>query len=359
MLFDCVFFVAGLPLNRRLHADDLFMAEFSPDIRGLLVNALTGSNASDAAVHVEFFRRAEKTDIVAVGMRLPADDAKAAMALGRHRLDAFIDAWALTVPRLPKVSQLVVVCPEGKPDGWLQSFSPTFWVEMTDPDNTKGAGQWSDRNDRMFGAILPLFDVATSEHAASSTALAQQLAFSAKMYRHGGESQVFAIEFLCKFAALEGLVCGGERQLKRQKLTQRLPALFRGDAAVNADLNKLWDWRNAAVHQSQGFHSEFATEGKPVQVHVVTLERLFAGTVVFAASMLGKAATVSELWSRVTEYTLPPFAAMSRPSGAMRFPGTNWHAGTGLTLRGARSLFEQCLHSANATVTVHGAPDAG
>jgi hypothetical protein len=346
MTFDLVFFVKNLPTRCHFHGDNFFMAVYSADALTKLTDALQSSKEPGVPSWAPFFLNAPPDGICAVGIRNDRETVGDALALARHNLDALIDGLSLVVDTLPEVSPLVVVCAEGRDDGWLQTFSPTAWIQMMDAKGKDGADEWAKRNASVFDTVFPFFDVVTGEHAASKTALARQLSHSLKMYRHGAATQVFALEYIAKFSALEGLVCGGTKSGKGKMLRERIPLLFRTDSTVDAALiDKLWEFRNASVHESQGFYSEFSSETKPVQVHIDKIERLFAGVVIFAVVHLGVAADVAHLWNHVTKYSLPEFARSHRPPSNMRVPGEKMHGGVGLQLKGARALFEWCLQA--------------
>ena len=77
-----------------------------------------------------------------------------------------------------------------------------------------------------------------------------------KMYRAGAQTEDFGLEFICKWSALEGLVCGGELRNKGQLLRDRLSALLPSPPGETEMLVKeLWKFRSQAVHEALAFKS--------------------------------------------------------------------------------------------------------
>ena len=108
-----------------------------------------------------------------------------------------------------------------------------------------------------------------------------------RMFRHGKQSGSWGVEFICKFCALEGLVCGDERFHKQEELKKRLVALFRDSSSeFTGQIAKLWSYRNGAVHTARAFDSGRLKEGAPLGVQIENIEYLFVGALVFAIEQL-------------------------------------------------------------------------
>jgi hypothetical protein len=164
------------------------------------------------------------------------------------------------------------------------------------------------------------------------------------MYRHGVSATSFAVEYICKFSALEGLVC--EKQDKKAALLRnRLPQLFRRDPLVTADkIQKLWNDRNAAIHESAGFYSAHAAGSRPVQAFMNEIDYLFRGTVAFVIDGLKKRRNLPELWATVQSFELPPWALV-RPTAELLPHATLMDSGVAAPW--ARKLFDEQLKLAH------------
>ena len=133
------------------------------------------------------------------------------------------------------------------------------------------------------------------------------------------------MEYLCKFSALEGLVCGPARNKKERLLTTRLKALFAPSARnVPADVAALWDMRCEASHQAKAFHDDSVPDSKPIQLSIVTLEYYLTGVLVFTLDHVGQVTSIDELWSMQQKYKLPDYALLERPQDMPKIPILNF-----------------------------------
>jgi hypothetical protein len=146
-----------------------------------------------------------------------------------------------------------------------------------------------------------------------------------KMYRHGAATGRYGLEFICKWSGLEGLVCGGERNRKREMLLQRVPALFPAErSAIETTVKELWILRNEAVHEARAFYREHLDEGQVRALEIDNVEHLFLAAVAFTLDYLDRADSVKTLWSFAAGYQLPVFVTQKRPSDIPRFAVTNY-----------------------------------
>ncbi len=248
-----------------------------------------------------FFRKPDPAEFTVIGFRIEAEAEKDALELAKHHLGGFIDGLAVILERgLPEVSPLVQIRPTGQADVRLFLTGEPTWAYLRSEDPAS-ADSWRERCEKVFQALFPFFDIASGLHEQRDTSLCRQLLYSMKMYRHGAATGTYGLEFICKWSALEGLVCGGERDGKRMLLLNRVPALFRTDRAVIEEkVKELWTLRNEAVHEARAFHTDHLHESSVLAIEIEEVERLFLAVVVFALDHLDKADSVKALW---------PFAA--------------------------------------------------
>jgi hypothetical protein len=211
---------------------------------------------------------------------------------------------------------LVQIRREQQPETHLIETRGDDWAYFNPKDESSNA-RWKKQQTDLLKSLFPFFDIAMSLHAQCQTALSRQLLYSMKMFRHGAMTRIFGLEYLCKWSALEGLVCAGE-QGKRRLLLQRLPLLFpsKGPEFVEA-LQKLWTVRNEAIHEAKAFDSDHLHEAPLLGPHIETVEFLFKNVVVFALSQISQAGTVEDLWKTVDSYK-PPFDIQERPADMPR-----------------------------------------
>jgi hypothetical protein len=150
----------------------------------------------------------------------------------------------------------------------------------------------------ILGHLLPAFDVAAASDLNANNEIAQQLWVSTKMYRHGRTARDNQMQFLSKFTALEGLVCGSRTGGHGHLLKKHLPALFKARLS-EARVDKLWKLRCRASHQGTGSWHDFAAAIPDVDI-------LTVGCTIFATDHLGTLKRIDELWKRAHVYQLPP-----------------------------------------------------
>lgn len=138
------------------------------------------------------------------------------------------------------------------------------------------------------------------------------------------------MEFICKWSALEGLVCGGTRSGKRRLLLERLAALFRDEKQqVETEVNDLWITRNDAVHEAKAFRSTQLAESSPLAGPIESTDRLFLAVVAFALAHIEAVDSITDLWARVRTYSLPDPVKERRPKQMPRFMVTACRMRTG------------------------------
>jgi len=333
---DVIHFIKGFPPQLGIFDANVFSASIDQS----QFEGLAAETAS--MMGGEFFSTARS--ITCLGIRTESDSIRDAVGFTRYYADALIDGLSLGLSRpLPTVSTLCVVHDSAEPTPRWLGFSPELWIrfgtEKSDPNAPP-----SLHAQQLLAAAAPVLDIVSKSFPQHDTEVARQLAQSFKMFRHGVSATSFAVEYICKFSALEGLICA-KQDGKAALLRNRLPQLFRKDPLVNANkIQKLWNDRNAAIHESAGFYSAHAAGSRPVQAYMNEIDYLFRGTVAFVIDGLRKHSNLPDLWATVHSFELPPWALV-RPTSQL-LP----HAmvmDSGVAAPWARKLFDEQLESAH------------
>lgn len=256
-----------------------------------------------------------------VGIQLSADTRLNAIAEARHRVEGFVDAAALTIETgvTPTICDIVYVGLTGDSKLMLSRYNADTWIHLVHGGN-EGNDAWKDRSDRLRARLVSFFQLATDAHPKSVTDLGLQLRHSLRLFRHGVQTGCYGVEFICKFCALEGLVCGDIRNDKKRHLVQRLTALLPSEAAaVRTKVEELWKYRSEAVHTARAFDAGPLDHGAPLGVNLEDLNRLFVAVVVFALDQVPTVDSVPDLWASIGNYSLPGYASAKRPEGMTQY----------------------------------------
>lgn len=287
-----------------------------------------------------------------VGIQLSAETRLNAVAEARHRVEGFVDAAALTIETAvtPTICDIIFVGLTGDPKLMLSRYHGDSWIHMVHGGN-EGNEFWKDRSDRLRARLVSFYQLATDGHSKSVSDLGMQLRHSLRLFRHGVQTGCYGVEFICKFCALEGLVCGDIRHDKKRHLVQRLKALLPSEAAsVGAKVEELWKYRSEAVHTARAFDSGPLDHGASLGVNLENLNRIFVAVVVFALDQIPNVDTVSDLWVRIGSYSLPPYAFAKRPDGMTQYALKNAEFELKIGSPTLGSLFESTLKTMRARV---------
>lgn len=297
--FDVIHFIRGFPSTLNICDENCFTAFIDSSQFPFISNETAGLPGAD-------FEKLRSLAIL--GVRLESDSARDAVSFTRHYAEAVIDGLSLGLERpLPVVSAIAVVHDHAKADPTWISFSPVSWVHFSATPPTLNAAP-TERAQVLLQAAAPLLDIVSKVFPQHDSEVARRLAHSLKMYRHGATANSFAVEFICKFAALEALVTSEHSNIGEQ-LRTRLPTLFRKDGKVTAgSVEDIWLARNVAVHASAGFYSKHLAGSKPVHQHTKEVEFLYLGAVAFFAAHLKTHTRLTELWKEVVKFELPGWA---------------------------------------------------
>ncbi|HZR18703.1 MAG TPA: hypothetical protein VFE51_15530 [Verrucomicrobiae bacterium] len=316
---DIVFFVRGIPKDRLVQNPGVFF--MAPIVQPLHSQIYEG--AANIPILQKFFGKT--IGVVAVDFRNDFEDERTAVYQAWRRLLGICDGLNLIVDAFqPDVCQVIKLREANAPGAKLMRYVAETWIHFH-RDGSDSPKKWTASRDALFNRLCTFFDLVASGSPKYKTELGYQIAISAKMFRCGSESKSFGVEFLCKFSALEGLVCGPIQSEKHKILKERLGLLFHGSgSAVAADISRLWMLRCEASHQAKAFYDEDMPDSKVPQCEIVALERFFTGVLVFALDHLEDVQKISSLWSRVGSYTLPEYARMERPADMQKLAMLNF-----------------------------------
>lgn len=226
------------------------------------------------------------------------------------------------------------------PDSQIVRAAAPQWIFMQS-NKEEATSLWKDRNAKLFDSINPFLDIASGAHPRGDTPLCRQLLYSMKMFRWGKTVGDFGLEFVCKWSALEGLVCGGESSGKKQLLTSRIPLLFpNAISTTQSAVERLWKFRHEAVHEARAFHSDNLHDSPPFAVEMDEVELFFRAVFVFALSFVDTAATVKDLCSNTIGFSTPPEVLQKRPHELARFPASNILLKSDLSIKGSGTMFD-------------------
>jgi hypothetical protein len=336
MKWDIAFILRGYPQDYRFFDQHYFMADVTEEhIASLL------KHTSHLPEVVWYFADRRNNKFTAIGFRIDGDEWGEALKQAIEQIEGFIDGLAILLDRgLPKICPLVHVRKVGDADAILVQLGEPGWAykQPNDPDIESA---WRKRCSRVFDAMNPFFDIVADLHPRRNTALSRQLLYSMKMYRHGASTGVYGLEFICKWSAFEGLVCGGERPKKRLIL-DRMSALFASHSEKLPDLENLWDLRNEAVHEARAFHSDHLHEAKPLAIELHDVENLFFAVVIFAVH-IDRVDSIASLWSYALGYGLPDFAVEKRPAQMPRYAMMHVRFNTNLIGKGIGRMFDDAF----------------
>lgn len=288
-----------------------------------------------------------------VGVQLSSDTRLNAIAEARHRVEGFIDGAALTIETgvIPTICEIVYVGLSGNPELTLTRYRSDSWIHLAHGGN-EGNAFWQQRNDRLRGRLVSFFRLATDGHPKSLSDIGLQLRHSLRLFRYAVQTGNFGVEFICKFCALEGLVCGDIRSGKKRLLAHRLSALFPNESAeIGTKIDRLWKYRNEAVHTARTFDAGPLDHGASLGVNLEDLNRLFVGVIVFALDQIPAVDTIHDLWTKVEAYSLPSYASAKRPEGMTQYLLKNAEFELKIHSPTLGTIFESTLKTARERAT--------
>ena len=334
---DFLFLISGSPEGRLLKGKHSFMATLpNKEVENLK------EWAKQLPTLQTFLQQPRHSPLVYVGVRNDEQDELTGLAKAWRVLSGIIDGLCLlTEDGVPEVCELVQIREGDSADLLLKFYTEGGWARLhaANPDSQK---KWEERMTKLTDHLLWFFEVVVSEDSRYRNDLGNQIQYSTKMFRHGAASKVFGIEYLSKFSAMEGLVCGSAKKNKEALLKDRLGLLFRRSCRdIKNELDLLWDLRCVASHQANAFYLEDIPESAILDPKIGLVEYLFTGSLVFALDKVRSVSTVEGLWAHVGAYDLPDYALLERPADMTRFPVQRALKNTNLILQGAAVVLDQ------------------
>jgi hypothetical protein len=307
---DFMFLASGLPLDQLIKGRHFFAAPIEDDVRERLLKT---EPRAPGLKH--FIEALGKAPLFAICVRNHIEDENEATQTAWRTVAGIIDGYSLLVDaNPPKVCPYLLLRVGDSPDAGIRSYTPEgTWASFT-PRSPESQKHWDHVREKFSQRLLKLFETVGADSPERRSPLCHQLFYSARLFRHGAESDTFGIHFLLKFSALEGLVCGPGTKNKEKLLTERLGNLFRATGLpAGNQVKHLWQLRCTASHQAKAFELEEDPDAVNHSPHINLLDRLFRGVLVFALDGLDHAQTVDDLWSGVGSYSPPDFAVAERP----------------------------------------------
>lgn len=311
------FFVKGIPPSYRVHSPNkLRMARIGEPALVGLKQLREMHPAFD-----DFLSNVRETDLVVVVVRVLAFSESDAAGTAWRLLGHVRDGLAFVLESPARVAPVIITCPDGHPDAKVHRFVPTSWISLN-PKDAETAQAWDDRCRQLLTSMLKFYDSSLANRWCKHSALTMQIINSARLYRLGSECESYGLEFLCKFAAMEGLVAGSARRNKRSKLLDRIPSLgFAVRWNVKGTVANLWRMRNRTVHEARIEYFPKWNRSYPLQLLIPRLEFLAVGVFVFACKNAKRAKTVSALWNLGGTRKLPAWTSRERPKVMRRLAG--------------------------------------
>jgi len=316
--WDVVLFLRGYPAEFRFAAPHYFMCGVG-ETKLKEIAHFARPQFPEAA---DFFDPTQHERFSAFGFRGEADSQNAAVLFAQDCLAGIIDGLSVLLGHEQPVHAPLAILREGEDsDTQLGMLFGTQWTYIRTTDQ-EAEDRWANHRPELFKQLWPFFDVVAGLHTRSDTALARQLTHSMKMYRQGASAVMEGVEFICKWTALEGLVCAGVQWRKFEALKKRLPSLFpTRQQEIETMVTNLWKARNEAVHEARAFRAPHVTSSHPLVGPIANVDELFLGVAMFAIAQLHNVDSVEALWDTASTFVLPDFATHLRP-GRFRIQGT-------------------------------------
>ena len=287
-----------------------------------------------------FLENAHKHYILICSIRASANTAHEAIFKAHGRFETYLDSLAVAGFCIPAISAVIVVRQGNEPTAEVMEFHRDKWLQAS-PATTVEHESWTARSEEIMQHLLPVISQLIEKSPDDHNELAWRALHSAKLFRRGVESSHFGMEFLCKFAALENLVIGGEFLNKGERIRDRLSALVE-DVLPDAkkSISELWKRRHPLVHEARLEFIDEDPEAFPVHIHMETLNWLFQVTFVFLSDHFGSVTSLDELWKCAAKYRVPDKICNTRPKEIARFPATTWSEKCGIVWNGAGKLID-------------------
>jgi hypothetical protein len=332
MTRDILFLVQRLPQKYCFSGQNVFTSPADEAFTNKL------SKLSEAIPDLKPFFANDSAGLVVIGFRNDADGEREAVRQAWERLSCMLDAISFLIEgHQPRVCSTAIIHEADNPDASIKEYMPIGWASWGAPQE-KVLKHAEERNALFADYVLAFFSFVAFVDDTQATDLVRQLAYSAKMTRQGINSASSGIEYLCKFSALEGLVCGPETKNKGSILSGRLGCLFQASMPqVAKDVDRLWKQRCVASHQA-------AAHDLKLLADLPLVDLLFRGCFVFALDHVNTVTSVPELWKKLGgSYQLPKLLTQDRPVGMVRVPFMDGVLDHKLHFQNIGHLIDQCF----------------
>ncbi len=332
--WDVLFFVHGIPKEAVLSADNLRTATITEKTWPLIEKLI------ELVPQAKPFFDTRLTNKSICAFKTEAKTSHNALKQAHEKLGYYLDALGASGFPVPVLSDVAQLRRDDDKDADIYLFYRDRWLQMNS-EKKDGLDKWRTRSGAILDHLLPLLSQLIEGDWDQRDELVKRALYSTRLFRKGIESKAFGMEFLCKFAALENLVVGGERSRKGEKLVRRLEELV-GIAMVDAGtvIKKMWDLRHAIVHEARIEFMGGDLDAYPVHIHMEELNWLFQVASVFHADHFGVVTSMKDLWDRAKAYPIPAHIAEMRPSEIGLFPASSWAENRHVVWHGAGLLID-------------------
>lgn len=285
MLRYFVFFADKLPAELHIHSSDATLTALDKSTRDFLQQCprlpVQMKTALNGAPHLS-----------ACFVRNSVSEEDESLEQAHAQVAALLDTYALIAFETPKLLPVVIICDDGSHHAKVGLF------EIEGPGNVfigEAAAKFQKRSAFLLQRLLPAFDLIESN--AAENELAERLRVFARMFHLGRIAHQRQVQFLCKFTAVESLVCGSQERGRGPKLRERLPSLFKG-RLTSERVKELWELRCGASHEGSGEWTSFVNA-------LADIDYLALGCAIFAVDHLGLITSLDDLWKKASKYHLP------------------------------------------------------
>lgn len=317
---DVLFLVSGIPDFLRIGDLSYFvyrLAERELEQIGGLVDRFPDLSP--------FMKAGEQDMLSCIGCRGDWEDDDAAVRGATEMAQRLLDGYStFDLLHQPELAEVCFLRKECSDDLWIWTHRTNRWLwgHPTGEDVTQ---LLRDTNRSLSDRLLPFFETLLPEDEQEPTEIINQLRCSCRMFRLGSESHSFGLEFLAKFSALEGLLCGPAKANKRRIMATRASDLFhpsRPEAEV--EINDLWQYRCVASHRAFVFYDEDIPGTRPLQLEMEKLEKLYLGALAFVIENREFTGSYDRLWQGARDFVIPAEFTRIRPAGVGKFAADSW-----------------------------------
>lgn len=338
MKFDIAFFVKGIPHNFLVWRRTSSLASIDQKAITML-----STHEKDSREIADFLRFNPSSSPVLAVFRIGAEDESKAIELAHAKMEALMDGYNLLAEETLKLCPIVAIRYGDSNDAIGKVYRNAAWASFhsKDPQSTM---KWNCRKELMASKLMDYFAFATRSSVGDESEAEKQLRYSLQMFRFGTLASVRAVEFLCKFSALEGLVCGSHTSDKEKKLVERLTNLYDDESLLSrGNLTKTWIARCSASHQARPASGDDEDLNRAFLEEIIMVDRLFENVVYFILDQAPSYCDLDCIWSSAKGYTLPQIITDGRPHDMTKLGLLNLVLDTQITFAGLGGLMEAML----------------